>query len=238
MMQRSPLNRKNRLKSGGGTTSKKFDQACKNALSGLTAKAPKPRKPSRCKVCRGEYFKRSITHKACGTDCAIELARRQREEAARRAQRADRVLDRAKREAMKSYGELIAEAQTAFNAFIRERDIGAGHGCIDCGKPFEPNRPGGSVDAGHYISRGAAPHLRFNENNCFAQRKNCNRPGGTTREAFRAGVEKRIGLAALEDLEADQSSPKWTHDDLRTIRRLYQLKLKDLRAARAEGQAV
>lgn len=202
-------------------------------------KADKPREPKKvsCKVCKAKYVKLSMSHVACSPACAIEWAKRQREKREREAMRADRVVDRAKREAMKSYGQLVAEAQTAFNAYIRTRDVLAGHGCIDCGKPFEPQRPGGSVDAGHFISRGAAPHLRFDERNCFAQRKNCNRPGGTTREAFRAGVEKRIGLAALEALEADQSSPKWTHDDLRTIRRLYQLKLKDLRAKHAEGQA-
>ncbi|WP_237772447.1 recombination protein NinG [Herbaspirillum robiniae] len=220
------------------STQKNFGLSRKKALSSKSVKADKPKKPVACRVCKAPYLKLSMAHVACSTPCAIKWAEMQRLKRERAEKRADRVADKAKKEAMKTRPQLVKEAQTAFNAFIRARDVLAGHGCIDCGKPFEPQRPGGSVDAGHYISRGAAPHLRFDERNCFAQRKNCNRPGGTTREAFRAGVEKRIGLAALEALEADQSSPKWTHDDLRTIRRLYQLKLKDLLAARAEGQEV
>lgn len=202
--------------------------------SPMKTAAKKSPKPSKCKICRGEYIKRSMSHKACKPECAAEFVRLDNEKKARQAMRADRVVDRAKREAMKPYAKLIAEAQTAFNAFIRARDILAGHGCIDCGKPFEPDRPGGSVDAGHYLSRGSAPHLRFDERNVFAQRKNCNRPGGATREAVRAGVEKRIGIEALEALEADQTTQKWTHDDLRTIRVLYQRKKKDLLASKSD----
>jgi hypothetical protein len=90
------------------------------------------------------------------------------------------------------------------------------------------------MDAGHYLSRGSAEHLRFNENNVFGQRKNCNRPGGTTRAAFRAGVIARIGLAAVEALEADQTVAKWTIEDLKAMKKAYQAKLKELK--KGEGQ--
>ncbi len=131
-----------------------------------------------------------------------------------------------RKESAKPRNKLQKEAQAAFNKYVRLRDIVAGHGCIDCGKPFEPQKPGGSIDAGHYLSRGSAPHLKFDERNVFAQRKNCNRPGGATRDAFRLGVIARIGLEAVEALEADQSVKKYTDDDFRAIRDAYRAKAK------------
>lgn len=147
--------------------------------------------------------------------------------AAKREQE-ERAKTRAQKEAIKTRPKLLAELQVVFNAYIRARD--ADKPCICCGKPFEPQKPGGSVDAGHYLSRGSASHLRFDENNVFAQRKNCNRPGGTTRAAFRAGVEARIGIEALEALEADQTDREYTKDDLRSMKALYRSKLKQLLA--------
>jgi hypothetical protein len=169
-----------------------------------------------------------MTHKCCSPDCAAEWARLEREKKERKELAKRKRETREKLNEMKGLGVLMAEAQVAFNAYVRARDIRAGHGCIDCGKPFEPNKPGGSIDAGHYLSRGSSSHLKFNENNCFAQRKNCNRPGGTTRDAFRAGVEARIGLEALEALEADHHIHKWTKDELRGVKALYVAKLKEL----------
>lgn len=137
---------------------------------------------------------------------------------------AERDLDRAQREALKTRGRLQAEAQEACNAYIRYRD--AGLPCIDCGKPMEPSKRGGSMDAGHYLARSVAPHLRFNEDNIAGQRKNCNRPGGTTRSAFRAGLVERIGEARVQALETDHTPRKWTQDDFRAIRDTYRAKLK------------
>ncbi len=130
---------------------------------------------------------------------------------------------------------LKTEAQAAFNAFIRYRDLSAGHPCICCGSPFEPQKRGGSVDAGHYLSRGTAPHLRFDELNVHAQRKNCNRPGGTTRQAFRDGMIARIGLEAVEALEADQSIKHYRDDDYRAIRDGYRARLRELQNSLTEG---
>lgn len=170
-----------------------------------------------CKICKEDFETSQPLAIVCSPTCAIGYANLQREEAKKRFAKLDRAKDKKRKEALKSRNEWIADVQVSFNRMIRARD--AGKPCIDCGKQFEPQKPGGSADAGHYISRGAAPHLRFNENNCFAQRKNCNRPGGTTREKFRAGVIARIGIEAVEALESDQSSPKWTIDELKEMKK-------------------
>lgn len=187
-------------------------------------------KPPPCKWCKKRTDKIGrLLHEEC-VDPWLAAQRAKKAAAAKKEQRAKAKVERAetrrRKEAVKRQPDLIAEAQIAFNAFIRARD--AGQPCICCGKPFEPQRPGGSMDAGHFRSRGAAGHLRFNEDNCHGQRKNCNRPGGATYAAFRAGVVARIGLARVEALEADNGVRKWTADELRAIRATYRQKLRDL----------
>lgn len=140
--------------------------------------------------------------------------------------KAERDSFKARKAAAKRLPDLIAELQVEFNAFIRARD--AGKPCICCGKPFEPQKPGGSMDAGHYLARSIAPQHRFTENNVFGQRKNCNRPGGTTRAAFRAGVIDRIGLEAVEALEADNKVRKWQRDELIALKAHYRAKRREL----------
>lgn len=186
----------------------------------LTATATKT-----CDACGKDFAPFQSMQRVCATArCALKFAKTKRLEAERR----ERDQLKTRREALKSLSDWTKEAQVAFNAYVRFRDVSAGHGCIDCAKPFEVSKPGGSVDAGHYLSRGAAVHLRFDERNVFAQRKNCNRPGGATRADFRNGVIARIGLAAVEALEADQTVKQYRADDLKAIRDTYRAKLKAL----------
>ncbi len=190
------------------------------------------KKPNRCKHCRErmpEDKARHVLHEHC-MDAWIAgqqaKQQRKREAKAKAEAKVERAEFRRRKEAAKRLPELIAEAQEAFNAYIRARD--AGLPCICCSQPFEPMKPGGSVDAGHFRSRSTAGHLRFNEDNVFAQRKNCNRPGGTTYGAFRDGVVARIGEARVLALETDNRVRKWTHDEVRGIRDEYRQKLKEL----------
>lgn len=197
--------------------------------------APKKAKPRKCKCGCGETYMpnpaRPFVNWAT-EDCGAKIAQAKLANIKTKARRQERAADRVKRETMKKRGELIAEAQAAVNAWVHWRD--RNEVCIDCGKPFEPMKPGGSADAGHYLARSLAPHLRFNLDNIFRQRKNCNRPGGTTREAFREGVKARIGIERLEALEAIKGPAKWTHDDLRAIRDEHRAMLRE--AKKKEGQ--
>ncbi|MNL72197.1 Bacteriophage Lambda NinG protein [compost metagenome] len=87
---------------------------------------------------------------------------------------------------------------------------------------------GGAYDAGHYRSRGSASHLRFDEANCHAQRKHCNRYGAGRAVDYRIGLIARIGLPEVERLEADNSVCKWTRDELVAIKNHYKARLKAL----------
>lgn len=184
------------------------------------------------RVCHAEGCKERHTGKGfivwCSAACGSKIALARLEKKRQAQAKAERKADREKKQQLKRRQDWVKDAQDAFNRYVRLRDIAAGHGCIDCGKPFEPNRPGGSIDAGHYLSRGSAPHLKFDERNVFAQRKNCNRPGGATRDDFRAGVVARIGEEAVSALESDQSTKKYTIEDLKAIKTKYRALAKAL----------
>lgn len=139
---------------------------------------------------------------------------------------------KARKEAALTIPKLIALAQKEFNAYIRERDRLAGHACISSGKPLDWS--GNGVDAGHYRSVGAAPHLRFDERNCHAQSKRENQYRAGNAVDYRIGLISRIGLAAVEALEADNHTHKWTREELISIRATYKAKLKQL--MKATGQ--
>lgn len=184
---------------------------------------------ARCPHCRNPYERKRMTQQCCeSVECALKAGQARRIKEAAKKEKAERAAFKVRKEAAKRPKTLKAEAQAAFNAWIRERDLSAGLPCICCGKPFEPQRPGGAVDAGHYLSRGSHPNLAFSEINVAAQRKSCNRPGGTTAAAFRLGMIARYGLEAVEALEADTEPRRYRADDYRAIRDTYRSKLKQL----------
>jgi len=170
---------------------------------------------------------------ACGTAIALGKLAKQKtaqQRIAAAAERADRIATKAKLEKFKRKPKWISEVQDLFNLIVRieDRDLP----CISCGKHVvDDGRPGGVWDAGHYLSRGSACHLRFDRRNVHKQCKGCNRPNGTTRAAHRAGVEARIGKEALDALEADQATRHYTIDELKSLKAEYAAKLKQLKEA-------
>lgn len=194
------------------------------------AKAEVPTGRCQAKGCRARFVKLSMKHRACSPDCAVIVREHDKAKEARKAATAERKADQAKREAMKPLGRLRAEAQTEFNRYIRLRDRLAGHGCICCGQPLDwhSTKPGGSVDAGHFVGRGSAPELAFDERNVNAQDKGHNRPGGATRDDFRAGMVARWGQAVVDELEGPSEPALLRHDDYRRIKTEYRAKANAL----------
>jgi hypothetical protein len=142
---------------------------------------------------------------------------------------------RARKAALKTIPDLTKEAQAAFNQFVRLRD--AQKPCICCGRPLGEGDVGGAYDCGHYRSVGSAPHLRFNEANAHAQRKQCNRYGAGRAVDYRVGLIQRIGLVAVEALENENRVHKWQREELIEIRDKYRRLTKELRAAREAMEA-
>lgn len=190
---------------------------------------------SKCKHCGvrwtpEEKARRIRLHPECIEPWLKDFQEKQKRKAIaeRKAkQRVERVQDRKRREALKRIPDLIAEAQKAFNAYIRERD--KNQPCICCGRPLGSSDVGGAYDCGHYRSTGSASHLRFDSRNAHAQRKECNRWGAGRAVDYRIGLVARIGLEAVESLESSNEPHKWTREELSSIKALYMQRLKDLR---------
>ena len=191
-----------------------------------------PFKPQRCPHCKKKMDAGQRIHPACIDDFAQAQAAKSARAQAKRALMAakvDKALTRQKRESLKSMGQLTAEVQTAFNQFIRARDYGKP--CISSGVAMDWN--GNGVDAGHYRSRGSAPHLRFDERNVHAQSKHDNRYLSGNVTGYRLGLIARIGIEAVEALECDQTLRKYSRDDLKAIKATYTAKTKQLREIQA-----
>lgn len=193
---------------------------------------PKPAKgprPKVCKTCRQKFEPRTPLAVACSVPCAIEHGKKVTTAQKAKQQRQERAADKAKRDDMRTIPELKAAAQKVFNEWVRTRDLLAGYGCICCGKfatPAALAKPGGAYDACHYRSRGSADHLRFDERNVHLGLKDCNTWG---HQDYRGGLIRRIGLKAVEALEADNEGRKWTRDYLENIVITYRAKLRKLK---------
>jgi len=193
------------------------------------------KKAPRCKVCRHEFNPMSTTQVVCGLACAIRHAEDGAKKREAQQRKTERAQDRKRKQGLKTRRDYLKEAQAAFNAYIRERD--AGKPCICCGKSLTAGDIGGKFDCGHYRSVGSAPHLRFDERNAHGQRKQCNRWGAGRAVDYRLGLIARIGLQAVERLEADQAERHWSMQDLIEIQDFYRRKRRELAARNAEVSA-
>lgn len=189
----------------------------------------KAKKPRRCRCCKSEFYPARSTQTVCSIGCAQAAAEASRVRAEKREQRNRQRLVRQALEELKTVPKLLREAQVVFNKFIRLRD--AGKPCVCCGRTSSGPTTGGDWDAGHYRSRGAASHLRFDERNVHAQLKQCNRRAWDV-ASYRAELVRRIGLEAVESLENDNEPHKWTREELRSIKAQYAAKYQALKKAR------
>jgi hypothetical protein len=194
-------------------------------------------KPKKCKApgC-GQHFKPTMTtQKVCSIACAKAMAKdpKLQKVAAKAITKQARQDLQARREKLKTRREHIAETQTAFNAYIRERDSGLP--CISCdSQPSDHDLITGSRwDAGHYRSIGACPELRFEPLNVHRQCVKCNRNLSGNAVEYRIRLVKRIGAEAVDWLEGPHKAQRLTIEDLQAMKALYRQKLKDLRRAAA-----
>jgi hypothetical protein len=167
-----------------------------------------------CRVCKSSFWQRTTMHALCSPKCLVK------EQAAKaKAERAERVKTRAQLDALRPRSHWLKLAQRAFNAYVRARD--AHLPCISCGRMHV-----GSWDAGHYLTQGARPELRFNEDNCHRQCVPCNQHLHGNLVLYRIGLIARIGLARVEALEGPHPPAKWTSEELRALQRAYAAKAR------------
>lgn len=174
-------------------------------------------RPKTCPSCRNKFSPVRPLQTACSIECAI------RHTQALKAKR-ERKEHRERKAKLKDRRDWLREAQAVFNRFIRLRD--AGQPCISCGRHHQ-----GQIHAGHFLSVGARPELRFDESNVNAQCAPCNNHLSGNIVLYRKGLIAKIGLEAVEQLEGDHQPKKYTIDDLKAIKATYRAKCKELEKA-------
>lgn len=180
---------------------------------------------TKCPQCRKNLGEGERIHEWC-RDAYAEAcgakAERKAAKAIKTAAKEDRAETKRRKEKLKDRQDWAKDAQTAFNAFIRSRD--EGQPCISCGRHHQ-----GQYHAGHYLSVGARPELRYTESNVHRQCSPCNLHLSGNAILFRAGLVKKIGVEAVEWLEGPHEMPKWSIDDYKAIRDMYREKLKSIK---------
>lgn len=211
----------------------------------LTAKQPRPKK---CAVptCRASFVPRASFQTWCSPDCGVAIARARQEKKRKALAQIERREIKVRKEALKSRGDHLKDAEKALRDYRRTYELSIGSGCMSCGLSQEEIRAaqgwktGGAFDAGHFLGKGARPELRLVPNNIWLQCKSCNagsskyaRKGQTVSQAFREGLIARIGLDAVEALEADHAPRKYTVEELKAITAEYRAKTRELKRGHA-----
>ncbi|EHW4087001.1 TPA: recombination protein NinG [Salmonella enterica] len=191
---------------------------------------PKPRK---CPICSTEYIPRSSLQKVCHNyKCALEFNRRvdakNAEREKRKRDKTERAEWRKRKEAVKPLKHWEDATQRVVNDYIRERDRDAP--CISCGTWNTVQ-----WEAGHFRSRGAASHLRYNEDNIHKQCHRCNAELSSNAIPYRIALVEKIGLERVEALENNNTPHRFTREELKGIRMHYRALMRALIKKRGEA---
>ena len=100
---------------------------------------------------------------------------------------------------LKPKNTLQADAQNAFNEYIRYRDMDKP--CINTGVPVEWN--GNESDAAHFISRAANNAMRFDMRNVHKATKTSNKHQEKYIHDYRDNLKDRLGVDRFEQFEKD-----------------------------------
>ena len=182
----------------------------------------KPARQKKCKSCKITFKPFLSTASVCSIECAVTMAK------ANSAKIIKKDI-RARKQALKSLGQLHKEAQPEFNKFIRLRD--KGQPCISCQRHHK-----GQFHAGHFLSIGSSPELRYVENNVHLQCSVCNNHLSGNQLLYRVNLINKIGVKAVEELEGPKEPKRYRRDDILAIKAKYKALAKEL-TVKLEGAA-
>ncbi|KAA0983389.1 recombination protein NinG [Pseudomonas sp. ANT_J28] len=188
----------------------------------------KPPRPKKCRntECAAQFVPQRLGQAVCSPKCGLAIKDVNQEKARKSLAEIGRKEIRAAKERIKPKGQYMKEAQTAFNAWVRERD--AALPCISCGRHHQ-----GKYDAGHYRTVGSNPALRFEPLNCHKQCVPCNQHKSGDIVNYRISLVKRIGTEKVAWLEGAREPQRYTIEELKTIKAEYRALTRDLKRASA-----
>lgn len=191
----------------------------------IERKQPKPKK-CRVATCRALFVPSRMGQAVCSQECALIDAPRHEPKARKALAEIGRKELRAAKVKIKTRAQHMKEAQAAFNAWIRERDVGLP--CVSCGRHHN-----GQWHAGHYRTVGGNPELRFEPLNVWRQCAPCNNHKSGDIVNYRLELVKRIGADKVDWLEGPHEPQRYTIEQLQAIKAEYRAKTRELKRAAA-----
>ena len=177
----------------------------------------------KCKNCKDRFEPRfSTLEKYCWKpECKSIEAMQKLSKIKQRERKENRQEVKRIKESLKTLSQLKNDLQKLVNAYVRQRD--RNDNCISCQKPL-----GKKYDAGHFLSVGMYPALRYDLRNINAQCVSCNQYKGGAIHEYRPNLIAKIGQKSFDDLyqNRNKEAKLMRHEVLELID-LYKIRLKN-----------
>ena len=170
-------------------------------------------KAKKCRACGQPFTPVRFAQVTCHTvACAQAYGQQQAAKLRARKAKDEAKVHREAKVRAKTITEWLDDAQVIVNRYIRLRD--ANEPCISCGT----TNPNIQYAAGHYRTRKAASHLRFNHDNLHKQcNHHCNKQLSGNIINYRPALIAKIGLERFQALENDNRVHRWTIEECKEI---------------------
>lgn len=148
----------------------------------------------KCKVCRKEFKPLfSSLQKTCiDPACVYQWGMKVKEKTEKKTKKQARLEKISGRERLKTKSDYERELQSEINAIVRLIDFG--HPCIATGTM------NGKMNAGHFLSVGSHPSVRFNLLNIWIQSEHSNSHKSGDSLRYRDGLEELYGKEFTDNL--------------------------------------
>lgn len=191
----------------------------------MIAKQPKP-KTCRNATCSVKFVPQRLGQAVCSPACALATKDVNQQKARKSLAQVERREIKVRKEKLKSRADHLKDTQTAFNAWVRERD--AELPCISCGRHHA-----GQYHSGHYRTVGASPELRFEPLNAWKQCAPCNNHLSGNLINYRISLLQKIGEEKVIWLEGPHEAKKYTIEELKAMTADYRAKARELKRVAA-----
>ena len=191
----------------------------------IDRKQPKP-KTCRNATCSIKFVPQRLGQAVCSPACALATKDVNQQKARKSLAQVERREIKVRKEKLKSRADHLKDTQTAFNAWIRERD--AELPCISCGRHHA-----GQYHSGHYRTVGASPELRFEPLNAWKQCAPCNNHLSGNLINYRISLLQKIGEEKVIWLEGPHEAKKYTIEELKAMTADYRAKTRELKGRAA-----
>ena len=191
----------------------------------MIAKQPKP-KTCRNAACSIRFVPQRLGQAVCSPACALATKDVNQQKARKSLAQVERREIKVRKEKLKCRADHLKDTQTAFNAWVRERD--AELPCISCGRHHA-----GQYHSGHYRTVGASPELRFEPLNAWKQCAPCNNYLSGNLINYRISLLQKIGEEKVIWLEGPHEAKKYTIEELKAMTADYRAKTRELKGRAA-----